>query len=80
MANISPVPCIRHPTGHHVVSWKKNKIKNPNLDVELILSKAINKKINFKNQCVVSKKEAPDGWVEVVNKTLNIIKKLEVNE
>ena len=38
------------------------------------------KKINFKNQCVVSKKEAPDGWVEVVNKTLNIIKKLEVNE
>ena len=32
------------------------------------------KNINFKNQCVVSKKEAPDGWVEVVNKTLNIIK------
>ena len=29
---------------------------------------------------MVSKKEAPDGWVEVVNKTLNIIKKLEVNE
>ena len=34
------------------------------------------KKINFKNQCVFSKKEAPDGWVEVVNKTLNIIEEV----
>jgi mannosyl-3-phosphoglycerate phosphatase len=34
------------------------------------------KNINFKNQCVFSKKEAPDGWVEVVNKTLNIIKEV----
>ena len=34
------------------------------------------KNINFKNQCVFSKKEAPDGWVEVVNKTLNIIKEI----
>ena len=34
------------------------------------------KNINFKNQCMVSKKEAPDGWVEVVNKTLNIIKEV----
>ena len=34
------------------------------------------KNINFKNQCVFSKKEAPDGWVEVVNKTLNIIEEV----
>ena len=34
------------------------------------------KNINFKNQCVFSKKEAPDGWVEVVNKTLNIIEEI----
>ena len=34
------------------------------------------KNINFKNQCMVSKKEAPDGWVEVVNKTLSIIKEV----
>ena len=34
------------------------------------------KNINFKNQCVFSQKEAPDGWVEVVNKTLNIIEEV----
>ena len=34
------------------------------------------KNINFKNQCVFSKTEAPDGWVEVVNKTLNIIEEI----
>ena len=34
------------------------------------------KNINFKNQCIFSKTEAPDGWVEVVNKTLNIIKEV----
>ncbi len=31
------------------------------------------KLVNFKNDCVVSKKEAPYGWVEVVNATLNKI-------
>ena len=34
------------------------------------------KNINFKNQCIFSKTEAPDGWVEVANKTLNIIKEV----
>ena len=34
------------------------------------------KNINFKNQCIFSKKEAPDGWVEVVNKTLNMIEEV----
>ena len=34
------------------------------------------KNIKFKNQCVFSKKEAPDGWVEVVKKTLNILEEV----
>ena len=31
------------------------------------------KKVSFKNQCIYSTQEAPYGWVEVVNETLNII-------
>ena len=35
------------------------------------------KKINFKNQCIFSTQEAPYGWVEVVNKTLNKIEEIK---
>ena len=35
------------------------------------------KKINFKNECIFSTQEAPNGWVEVVNKTLNKIEEIK---
>ena len=38
------------------------------------------KKINFKNECIFSTKEAPYGWVEVVNKTLNKIEEIKKDE
>ena len=38
------------------------------------------KKVSFKNQCIFSTQEAPYGWVEVVNETLNKIEEIKNNE
>ena len=35
------------------------------------------KNVNFKNQCIFSTQEAPIGWVEVVNETLNKIEEIK---
>ena len=35
------------------------------------------KKVSFKNQCIFSTQEAPYGWVEVVNETLNKIEEIK---
>lgn len=35
------------------------------------------KKVSFKNQCIFSTQEAPYGWIEVVNETLNKIEEIK---